>query len=205
MKIKTRIIIIQILCVISLVITTFSITSTYAKYYEKMNASYSTNIKKWLIEVNNKDIFKEQNLSNIMQPKFDANIYANDNILVPGRVGYFDLTIDYTYVDVAFTVKCEVTQQNDTKLSDFQVYGYSIMENGQEKMVTTTDISYTINVEESEEKQQQMKIYFKWNDNTENLMDDFADTSFKGEAQEGIDNTFLRYLVNITFTQTEIN
>lgn len=201
MKTKTRIRIIQILCVISLLITTFSIRSTYAKYYEKMNTSYSTSIKKWFIQLNGKDIFEEE-LSNIMEPTFidDANI--NDGFLVPGRVAYFELDIDYTYVDVSFTINCEIIQQNATKLTDLQMYAYSIIEDGTETMYNSTDFSYSINIEEEGSKQKQMRIYFKWNDDENNLMNDLADTQFRGETQAGSDNTVLRYLVNITFTQT---
>ena len=46
MKEKTRLRIIQILCIISILITIFSIQRTYAKYYEKVDSTYQTGIKR---------------------------------------------------------------------------------------------------------------------------------------------------------------
>ena len=202
MRKRTRIVIIQLLCLISLVITIFSIRSTYAKYYEKMNTTYATTIKKWMIQVNEKDILEEEQMSTIMEPIFPQDSNINDNVLVPGRQGYFDLDVDYTYVDVSFMMKFELEQQNQTKLSDFEVIGYSVFENEVEGTITeTTDISQIINLEEETEKHKHIRIYFRWNDDEDNQMDDAADTTFKGETQQGKDNTVLRYLVKVNFTQ----
>lgn len=197
MKTKTKITIIKILCIISLIITALSIRTTYAKYYEKMNTTYATNIKKWLIQLNEEDIL-EKELTAIMEPTFLTDENINDNVLVPGRTGYFELNIDYTYVDVSFTMNVEIEQQNTTKLTDFEVYGYS--EDEGETIAETTDFSQTIDVT-TETKQKNMRIYFRWNDDTDNEMDDLADTQFKGEIQSGSDNTELKYKVKVTFTQ----
>lgn len=197
MKTKTKITIIEILCLISLIITTLSIRSTYAKYYEKMNTTYATTIKKWMIQVNENDIL-EKELTAIMEPTFINDENITDNVLVPGRIGYFDLSIDYTYVDVSFTINFEIEQLNETKLPDFEVYGYS--EDEGESIVQTTDFSQNIDVT-NETKEKPMRIYFRWNDDEGNNMDDEADTKFKGTNKSGSDNTVLKYLVKVTFTQ----
>lgn len=201
MKDKTKIII-QILCIISLVITAFSIRSTYAKYYEKRNTNYSTNIKKWVIQLNNYDILEETDISKIMEPTFETDENINDDVLVPGRIGYFNLIVDYTYVDVSFTMDCTIQMQEETALNDFEIYGYAIVdETGNETIINSKEIHQTIKIEEEISKQKKIKIYFTWNDDTDNQMNDIEDTAFRGETQEGNSHTALKYLVNITFNQ----
>ena len=142
MKEKTKLRIVQILCVVSLLITVFSIQRTYAKYYEQIGTTYSTNIKRWVINVNNSNIHQGVELSEIMTPVFIANEHMNSNdTLVPGRQGYFEFLIDYTKVDVAFRFQFDIKQLNqltivdpdtgdttveDNHLEDFEIYGYSI-------------------------------------------------------------------------------
>ena len=73
MKEKTKLRVLQILCIISILITVFSIQRTYAKYFEKVGTTYQTNIKRWLINVNSKNIHEESELSKVMQPIFVEN------------------------------------------------------------------------------------------------------------------------------------
>ena len=56
MKEKTKLRIIQVMCIISILITIFSIQRTYAKYFEKVDTTYKTQIKRWLINVNTYNI-----------------------------------------------------------------------------------------------------------------------------------------------------
>ena len=161
-KEKTKLRVIQILCIVSLLVTVFSIQKTYAKYFEKVDTTYATNIKKWAIEVNDIYIHEETTLSNIMNPIFfyNENMDNNggsNNILVPGREGCFDFLIDYSNVDVGFKFSFDIEQLNkktaideatgnetqvDSHLEDFEVYGYVIADSDFEITSTTkvTDI-----------------------------------------------------------------
>ena len=161
-KEKTKLRVIQILCIVSLLVTVFSIQKTYAKYFEKVDTTYATNIKKWAIEVNDKYIHEETTLSNVMNPTFfyNENMDNNggfNNILVPGREGCFDFLIDYSNVDVGFKFAFDIEQLNkktvidettgnetevDSHLEDFEVYGYVIVDSDFEITSTTkiTDI-----------------------------------------------------------------
>lgn len=254
MKEKTKLRIIQILCIISLLITVFSIQRTYAKYFEKVDTKYDTDIKKWAINVNEKYIHEETTLSNVMTPKFfyDPNMNVNgglNNILVPGRVGYFDFLIDYTNVDVAFKfaftdiqqlnqkeVVTETTDEEtgeiieettlvDNYLSDFEVYGYIVVDADLEITSTTkvtdigeittlskdengvyqlSDITQYINPVTDNEKQKRILVLFRWNDGDGSTMDNAADTAYEGEANTDENDTahdLLKYNVKITFTQ----
>lgn len=232
MKEKTKLRVIQILCIVSLLITVFSIQRTYAKYYEKIDTTYDANIKRWIINVNETDIHNETTLSNVMTPEFfyDPNMTTNggeNNILVPGRVGYFDFLIDYTKVDLAFRYQFDIKQLNATQLTDFEVYGYAIIDKDLEITSTTqiTDIEGVTTLTKNEdgeydlsgltqymdpttdtEKQKRIIVLFRWYDGEDNTMDNAADTAYVGEENtaEGADalHKVLNYNVKITFTQT---
>lgn len=203
MKEKTKLKIIQILCIISILITAFFIQRTYAKYYEKIDTTYATSIKRWVINVNGKNIHNEETLTNVMTPQFFYNEHMNtNNTLVPGRTGYFEFTIDYTNVDVPFDFSVSIEQPD---LIDFEVYGYKIIDSDFEITSTTTiedigelneltsDSIQTIDPSLDATKQTRALIIFRWNDSDENLMDNASDTEIAG--------TNLNYKVKITFKQ----
>lgn len=203
MKEKTKLKIIQILCIISILITAFFIQRTYAKYYEKIDTTYATSIKRWVINVNGKNIHNEETLTNVMTPQFFYNEHMNtNNTLVPGRTGYFEFTIDYTNVDVPFDFSVSIEQPD---LIDFEVYGYKIIDSDFEITSTTTiedigelneltsDSIQTIDPSLDATKQTRALIIFRWNDSGENLMDNASDTEIAG--------TNLNYKVKITFKQ----
>lgn len=214
MKEKTKLRVIQILCIISIIITVFSIQRTYAKYFEKVDTTYATNIKKWVINVNETNIHNEETLTNIMTPQFFYNKHMNtNNTLVPGRIGCFDFLIDYTNVDTAFKFEFDIEQLNEKKLTDFEVYGYKIIDTDFEITPTTTvndigeiteltktdgvyqlsEITQTIDPSVYIIKKKRVLVIFRWNDSDENTMNNVADTEFAG--------TNLNYKVKITFTQ----
>lgn len=203
MKEKTKLKIIQILCIISILITAFFIQRTYAKYYERIDTTYATSIKRWVINVNGKNIHNEETLTNVMTPQFFYNEHMNtNNTLVPGRTGYFEFTIDYTNVDVPFDFSVSIEQPD---LIDFEVYGYKIIDSDFEITSTTTiedigelneltsDSIQTIDPSLDATKQTRALIIFRWNDSDENLMDNASDTEIAG--------TNLNYKVKITFKQ----
>lgn len=230
MKEKTKLRVIQILCVVSLLITVFSIQRTYAKYYEQVDTTYATSIKRWIINVNGTDIRNGIALDQIMQPEFIENEHMNSNdTLVPGRIGYFEFVIDYTKVDVAFRFQFDITQTNNTPLEDFEIYGYSVAENsgslGEETEPETeltvannlSEITQIVDpvsdIENERELKRTIRVWFRWNDanaDTEDAdeadgMNNSEDTLFAGEENqaEGADglHKVLNYKVKITFTQ----
>lgn len=203
MKEKSKLRLIQILCIISILITVFSIQRTYAKYFEKVDTTYATNIKKWVINVNGKNIHNEETLTNVMTPQFFYNEHMNTNsTLVPGRIGCFDFVIDYTNVDVPFTFDFDV---EETDLPDFEIYGYKIIDPDFKITSTTTiddigeiteltsDITQTIDPSVYVTMKRRILVIFRWNDSNENAMDNVADTKRAG--------TNSNYKVKISFTQ----
>ena len=216
MKEKTKLRVIQILCIVSLLITLFSIQSTYAKYFEQVDTTYATNIKRWVMKVNNNHIHRGVELNQIMQPVFVQNEHMNNNnTLVPGRQGYFEFLIDYSKVEVAFRFQFDIQQLNATTLEDFEIYGYSIVEtdaDSGEVTETVTNLSEVNKLSEitqiidpnkaedldvNDEKKRMIRVLFRWNDanaDTEDAanqdgMNNIEDTQFTGEenAAEGAD------------------
>lgn len=195
---KTKLRVIQILCVVSLLITVFSIQRTYAKYFEKVETQYNTNIKRWVINVNTKNIHEEDSLSQVMTPVFRQNTHMNNNnTLVPGREGYFEFLIDYSKVDLAFRFEFDIEQlntktvgegpsatQEDAHLENFEIYGYSIVttdaDSGEEvetitQLATANNMSgltQYIDPTTDTDKTSRVRILFRWNDSNADTEDE---------------------------------
>ena len=190
MKKKNKLKILQILCLISLLITFVSIQRTYARYFEKVDTTYDTHIKRWLIRINEHNIHEETSLEKIVQPVIvDAENMNNNNTLVPGRTGYFDIVIDYAFVD------------------DFEIYGYEIVDGDKSTITETKEIKGIIDptteVNSNNEKKREIKVLFRWNDGTGSTMNNKADTQFKGEANTNAQDlhTTLNYRATMNFKQ----
>ncbi len=130
---KTKLIVLRILFIISLIISLLLINGTYAKYQEQMDTSYKSMIKRWKIIVNDKVVREHLTLNEIVTPILVDNEYVSDDVIVPGREGYFDMEIDFSKVDVPFTVDFTLEQNatSDTynNLPDFKFFGYYVEEN----------------------------------------------------------------------------
>lgn len=130
---KSKITFLRILFIISLIISLFLINDTYAKYQEQVDTSYKSAIKRWKLIVNEKIIREQDNLTQVVEPIFKDNKYVADDIIVPGREGYFDMDIDFSKVDVPFSVEFSLEQyaqsESYNNLADFQFYGYYVEDN----------------------------------------------------------------------------
>lgn len=220
-KRKNKIKIIEILCIISLIITIFSIQRTYARYFEQVDTTYNTNIKRWLVKVNDQIIHDAETLNEVMEPIMIENEHINNQVLVPGQTGYFEMLIDYTDVDVTFEYEFTIEQLNETPLDDFEIYGYEVID-GENHTITETPeikgvIDPTTEFNSAGEKKREIRILFRWNDSEESTMDNKADTQFRGEennitntdntnqiendATENDLHTILKYQAKMTFTQ----
>lgn len=204
---KKKLRILQILCIISLLITFVSIQRTYARYFEKVDTTYDTHIQRWLVKVNDHVIHEESSLSQVMQPIFVEDENMNNNTLVPGRTGYFEMLIDYSSVDLAFEYDFSIEQLNTNKLSDFEIYGYEVID-GDESTVTETKeikgvIDPTTELNSAKEKKREIRILFRWNDGAGSTMNNYADTQFRGNNNSDAQDlhTTLKYRATLNFKQ----
>lgn len=219
MKEKTKLRIIQIMCIISILITIFSIQRTYAKYFEKVDIRYQTNIKRWLINVNTYNIHEMSELNQVMQPVIvDDENMNNNNTLVPGRKGYFEMLIDYSAVDLAFEYEFYIEQLNNNPLEDFEIYGYEVIDADGTSTVTETKeikgvIDPTTEVDSNGDKKRKIRVLFRWNDENADTadsasaegMNNLEDTQFRGETDTSADadglHTVLNYKATMKFAQ----
>ena len=201
MKRKNKLRVLEILCIISLLFTIFSIRRTYARYFEKVDTTYQTHIKRWLIKINDLNIHEAKSLSEVVQPVLVENENMNNNnTLVPGRTGYFDMMIDYTYVDLAFKYEFSIEQLNETQLKDFEIYGYEIVDGDKSTVTETKQIKGVIDPDKdlnsANEKKRDIRILFRWNDGDGSMMDNKLDTQYRSEENEA-----LNYRATLKFTQ----
>ena len=201
MKRKNKLRVLEILCIISLLFTIFSIRRTYARYFEKVDTTYQTHIKRWLIKINDLNIHEAKSLSEVVQPVLvESENMNNNNTLVPGRTGYFDMMIDYTYVDLAFKYEFSIEQLNETQLKDFEIYGYEIVDGDKSTVTETKQIKGVIDPDKdlnsANEKKRDIRILFRWNDGDGSIMDNKLDTQYRSEENEA-----LNYRATLKFTQ----
>ena len=201
MKRKNKLRVLEILCIISLLFKIFSIRRTYARYFEKVDTTYQTHIKRWLIKINDLNIHEAKSLSEVVQPVLVENENMNNNnTLVPGRTGYFDMMIDYTYVDLAFKYEFSIEQLNETQLKDFEIYGYEIVDGDKSTVTETKQIKGVIDPDKdlnsANEKKRDIRILFRWNDGDGSIMDNKLDTQYRSEENEA-----LNYRATLKFTQ----
>lgn len=154
MKSETKLKILRILFVISLIITILFISNTYAKYQENIATTYNIGIKKWNIKLeeqhfdsargNNKtgnyiginDALKaSKTLSQIIEPTLIDSEYVSDNTIAPGREGYLEFDVDYSQVDVPFTFDFSLNQTSS--ILDFEQYAFVVNDG-----VTYNDVTF---------------------------------------------------------------
>ena len=207
MRKKRIVFFLEILCIISLLITMLSIQRTYARYFEMVDTTYDTHIKRWLIKVNSHNIHEEQTLTKVMQPVLVEDENRNSNVLVPGGTGYFDMVLDYNYVDVAFQYEFSIEQLNTNQLADFELYGYEIIDGDTSTVTETNELKGVIepetDVNSAGEKIREVRFLFRWNDGDGSTMNNQADTQFRGEANTNQQDlhTTLNYRVTLKFSQ----
>lgn len=192
-KRKKVIFFVEILVIISLIVTLFSIKSTYAKYYEKISTNYNIGMKKWLIKIDDYDIISENNWSQIIKPTLIRNANVNYGVLAPTSSGYFDITVDFLDVNVPFKIEFSIEQLNQNKLSDLRLEYYDGDDN-------ELQLPIIVNPEEADSSVLEIKVKFIWYDGEDGNMDDEADTNFEGE--DALDNNgVINYKLNATFKQ----
>ena len=131
---KIKIIILRVLFIISLIISLLLISDTFAKYQESISTDYKSNIKRWKLVINDHIVRNGQELINLneagIEPIFKGNDYVADDVIAPGREGYFEIPINFEQVDVPFSVEMTIqqyaTSSTYNNLPDFQFYGYRV-------------------------------------------------------------------------------
>ena len=175
-----------------LVVCFYFMQETYAKYVTTSEGKINAKIARWNINVNETDIKNNASLTQDIIPTFEKSENIAENVIAPTIKGYFDLNIDASAVDVSLTYQILI-EENDL-ISDFIITGYQIDDGNLINLTNTNEITNDILLDEVN-RVQTIRIYFEWYDETDNKMDDDADTAVT------IDNDNLTLNVKLSFTQ----
>lgn len=174
-------------------------SNTYSRYAADTTQNIDVLFARWQILVNNADITNNSNSSITFEPVIEANEYVASNVIAPTSKGYFDIDIDPTNVDVAFTYLINLSI-NNTNIPDLMVTKYSIID---ENTVTETKLDLVNNEITNDVAMNSnpftVRVYFEWYDENDNVMDDTSDTAIGSEAA----TSDLKFTINadISFVQ----
>lgn len=186
-----------ILAGIFAILAIYFLVQVYAKYSTSANGLTSIPIAKWNIVVNDLSIKENKDISSSIVPVFPGNEHIASNIIAPTAEGYFDLTFDFTNVDVSFAYTINTSVNANSSVSDFVVTGYQF-ENSDIVTFDTFNKPITENILLSSNiKERNIRIFIKWNDDSTNsTMDNKSDTD-----STILDTNSAIMDVNISFTQ----
>ncbi len=184
-----------IFILIFLLIISFIIVDTYAKYLSSASSSANVSIAKWNIKVNNVTIKDNTDISSTITPVFPGNENIASNIIAPTAEGYFDLELDIQDVDVSFNYTITSTVAENSSVKDFSIVGYSI-DNGPKIEFQTNDektISEDILLNDDIQNRK-IRIYIKWIDDDSQTMDNADDTLAAVSNNPAIFNVTINFL-----------
>ena len=187
-----------LLACISLLILVDLVQDTYAKYVSSANATSNFTIARWAFEVNSQDIIANNTFSNTIVPTFDANANIESNVIAPTSTGHFEVEIDYSDVEVAFTDTITLSTPLSNTVSDLIITGYKKNNDPVvqfQNNVTSITTSHQLNEANTVDT---YIFYFEWQDGTGETMDNADDT------QASIDGV-AAITVNIQFIQNAAN
>ena len=150
--------------------------SSLAKYRKQTSAEIDVNIAKWNIKINNEDIDNKVTLTNKIVPSFTGNEYVKDSVIAPGSVGYCDIIIDATGVDVDFNYELNSIVPEDSDLKDLKITDYIINPTDTNTDVSTYDeVSSITGTIQKNTDNYVIRLYIKWDEET-GTMDNKQDT-----------------------------
>ena len=184
-----------ILAICALILCITQIQQTYAKYLDTKEGDTDFTIAKWKILVNQQDITEASTMSSLITPVYIENEHIKEGVIAPGREGYFDLVIDSSNTEVSFRYDISVTSSENSSVNDLIITGYSL--NDSEIIPVSDQLNNLSNViyYTDTNKENKIRIYFKWRDGTGENMNNEADTN------ASIQGVNARLKASITFTQ----
>ena len=187
----------KIFIIVFIGIVTFSLLylfqASYAKYRRQATGDIQARIASWNIKVNNETIINKTTLTSDIIPVIDTNPYVKEDVIAPGTTGYFDIIINATNVDVDFTYTITLSVDEDTPLYDLVFTKYT--QGGTEYPFLTANTITGDLVKNTGNTS--LRIYFKWNDDSTNIMDNAEDTSYASDENHEL----TKMKVSILFEQ----
>lgn len=196
-KLKLLIVCFMLIILVSLMSNTFS------KYVSSADGDLNVSFAKWQILVNNLDISDASNSEILFVPVIDSNNEVEENSVAPSSSGYFDIAIDPSNVALSFNYNITFSIENDD-IPDLMISEYAILpvdDSPIEKISLDNNIIEKDMIYDPENpfKPFTIRLFFKWYEGENELMDDLADTEIGTVA--AINNTKLKMKANISFKQ----
>lgn len=168
------------------------VSETFAKYKSDATGLADISIARWNIFINDQDIIEYSDISNVLEPTFIPSEHVKSGVLAPQVVGYYDIVINYTNVDVSFNYTIESNINEDSSVQDIIITGYSL--NGGDIIPIEDKIEGT-GLFTDTNKIKSYRVYITWSDEETDSMDNSQDTAaaLSGE-NASID-------VNVNFSQ----
>lgn len=196
-KLKLLIVCFMLIILVSLMSNTFS------KYVSSADGDLNVSFAKWQILVNNLDISDASNSEILFVPVIDSNNEVEENSVAPSSSGYFDIAIDPSNVALSFNYNITFSIENDD-IPDLMISEYAILpvdDSPIEKISLDSNIIEKDMIYDPENpfKPFTIRLFFKWYEGENELMDDLADTEIGTVA--AINDTKLKMKANISFKQ----
>lgn len=184
-----------ILLIISLSISTFFVSQSYAKYLSSASEEATIQIARWKILVNNKDIRDKSTVNTVITPVFNGNDNIASNIIAPTSEGYFDLLIDAREADVSFKYKIDISVNEESPVKDLIATKYTINDTTTTELTSGTQSIENTILHKDNTEIITIRVYIKWIDDENATMNNQEDTL----ATES--TTPAKMNVSINFTQ----
>ena len=166
-----------LLILLWIVISVFIIQYTYAKYVSGVTTNTSIGVSNWDLTINNYNVINNSDFSQNLSLVFPGGTYYNANCVVPGAIGYFDITIDATNVTLPFRYTVTSSFASGNNIQDMEIVGYST-DGGN----TITNLSNAVptasTIVAANATSSSMRVYVQWVDGGQNeIMNDIVDTN----------------------------
>lgn len=172
--------------------------SSLAKYKKQVTGKANMQIAKWSIRVNNEDIANKTVLNKDITPQFEATSTTKESVIAPGSIGYFDIEIDPTNVDVNFKYELTTSVPESSTIKDLKIIYYIKEPDTNSTKIEYNDGDIITDTLEHNSETKKLRIYIEWDDSETNIMDNKADT-------EAATATFSKALINVNLKFSQIN
>lgn len=190
-----------LLSCISLLISITFVLQTYAKYATSISGSSDINIAKWDIIVNDTNVKSNSNLTNSISAVFPGNSNIASNVIAPTAEGYFDLTLDFSQVDVSFDYSISFSPNDNSSVTDLIATGYSVDGGSIQSFDSEQAISDHVNYSDDRSVPVSIRVYIKWEDGPGAMMNNADDTLATLPDSSSNERPAI-FDVNVSFTQT---
>lgn len=196
--IKTKL---KVLIVFAVLAFTLSIVSnTYSRYVAAAEESIDLALANWQILLNDEDITTSSSSVGSINPVILENENVANNKLAPSSVGYFDIDIDASSVELSFNYNIKINKNE--VLDDLLITKYKLIEEGSNPEetdyinVVNNEINGTFDYsDKNTNKSFKVRVFFEWFDGNDEESDDASDTEIISN------NNSLTLDATIKFTQ----